>query len=121
MARLFSGGYTTLISSIAAIFAVLYIAEVDPEEYKAEESAVFTQSPEELFDYLTNADHVPQVSQLESSYGGFCTFFAFFQYFFFLNSLVEERPSQQISIGKIYTANVKIPIGKLQKLSQNWI
>ena len=81
MARLFSGGYTTLISSIAAIFAVLYIAEVDPEEYKAEESAVFTQSPEELFDYLTNADHVPQVSQLESSYGGFCTFFAFFSVF----------------------------------------
>ena len=63
MARLFSGGYSTLISTIAAIFAVLYIAEVDPEEFKAEESAVFTQSPEELFDHLTNADHVPQVSQ----------------------------------------------------------
>ena len=81
MARLFSGGYSTVISTIAAIFAVLYIAEVDPEEYKAEESAVFTQSPEELFDYLTNADHVPQVSQLESSHGGCSTFFCLFSVF----------------------------------------
>ena len=61
MARLFSGGYSTILAVIAAIFATLYVYEADPQTWKAESSGVYSNSPQVLFEFLTNSKNILQV------------------------------------------------------------
>ena len=36
----------------------------------------------------------------------------YFQYFKFISSLHEEKPSQKLEVGKIYVAAINVPLGK---------
>ena len=64
MPRLFNGGYSTFFATITAIFASLYIWEVDPKAYEVEQSAIYTQTQHALFDYITNPNNIPQVNSI---------------------------------------------------------
>ena len=39
-------------------------------------------------------------------------FIRYFQFFKFMSSLHEEKPSQKLSVGKIYVAAITVPLGK---------
>jgi hypothetical protein len=54
-------GKSTKLAVILAILMALGYSEVDPETWKAEESAMFAQTSSQLFDYVTNPDNIPEV------------------------------------------------------------
>jgi len=97
MVRLFSGGYSTILAVIAAFFATLYVYDADPETWKTEISGTYSHSPQVLFQFLTDPKNI-------------------LQYFKFISSLHEEKPSQKLEVGKIYVAAINVPlVGKKQE------
>lgn len=59
--KMFNGGKSSIAAAFLAILASLHFMEVDPQQWKAEESAVFIQPSHFLFQYLTDPINVPEV------------------------------------------------------------
>ena len=58
---MFSGGKSSIVAAFLAVLASLHFMEADPQQWKAEESAVFLQSSHFLFQYLTDPAKIPEV------------------------------------------------------------
>ena len=65
--------YNTL-SALLAISISMSLLKVDPSKSPKNEVAVFSQSENELFEYITKSDEFHEVLQLEII---FCTLFAY--------------------------------------------
>ena len=111
---MFSGGKSSIAAAFLAILASLHFMEVDPQQWKAEESAVFIQSSHFLFQYLTDPINVPQVCSLDFFKNLFLVYFL--QYLTLVEKVKEFRPSQKLVIGKGYSVSVSFPLGKIRKL-----
>ena len=115
---MFSGGKSSVAAAVLAILTSLHFMEVDPQQWKAEESAVFLQSSHFLFQYLTDPINVPEVcieyNELSRIY---FRFLISLQYLPLVEKIKENRPNQKLSIGRGYAVSVAFPLGKVEKLS----
>merc|ERR1712018_953203 len=89
--KMFSGGKSSVAAAVLAILTSLHFMEVDPQQWKAEESAVFLQSSHFLFQYLTDPINVPEYLPL-------------------VEKIKENRPNHKLSIGKGYAVSVTFPL-----------
>ena len=113
--KMFSGGKSSVAAAVLAILTSLHFMEVDPQQWKAEESAVFLQSSHFLFQYLTDPINVPEVCIEYNELSRFL-FLLFLQYLPLVEKIKENRPNQKLSIGKGYAVSVAFPLGKVEKL-----
>ncbi len=63
--ELFQRGKKSIFAAFLAFIVGLYLTEVNLDlvaKWKAEESAIFTQDPAQLFDYITQIEKIPDVS-----------------------------------------------------------
>ena len=114
---MFSGGKSSVAAAVLAILTSLHFMEVDPQQWKAEESAVFLQSSHFLFQYLTDPINVPEVCIEYNELSRICfRFLLSLQYLPLVEKIKENRPNQKLSIGKGYAVSVTFPLGKVEKL-----
>lgn len=52
---------SSIFAAVAAILAASHFTEIDPEAFKTEEIAVYSQTAGELFDFVTDTRNVPTV------------------------------------------------------------
>ena len=57
----FNNGKTSVFAVILAFLAASNFLEVDPIYLKVEETGVYLQKSDYLFEYLTDSQHVPEV------------------------------------------------------------
>ena len=112
---MFSGGKSSVAAAVLAILTSLHFMEVDPQQWKAEESAVFLQSSHFLFQCLTDPINVPEVC-IEYNELSRSRFLRSLQYLPLVEKIKENRPNQKLSIGKGYAVSVNFPLGEVEKL-----
>ena len=58
----FKNGKSSLLAVVLAIITATILFEVDPKVYQIEETAIYVQNSEFIFDYLTDPRHITGVS-----------------------------------------------------------
>merc|ERR1712062_647963 len=87
----FNNGKSSFLAAILAVLTSLSFMEVDPELYRIQEDAIFTQDSKFVFEYLTDSSHVSL-------------------YFQMVNWFVERKIDNEISVGKEYECRITLPI-----------